>query len=94
MRHPSSQTRAVLGVLLQSPAVWMHGYDIVSELGLASGTVYPMLIRLHDRDVLETTWVESPIEGRPRRHLYRLTPGGLSWARDVTTEYANGLRTA
>lgn len=82
-RRPSPQTRAVLERLVSESSVWHYGYDLANELEIASGTLYPILMRLHDRDVLETRWENSPIEGKPRRHLYRLTPGGADWARSV-----------
>jgi PadR family transcriptional regulator, regulatory protein PadR len=36
------------------------------------------LIRLADRGLVEACWQEEPTPGRPRRHLYRLTAGGLA----------------
>lgn len=89
-RRPSPQTKAVLLKLLSDPDRWHYGYDVVQDLDMPSGTVYPILMRLHERDVLETRWEESPIEGRPRRHMYRLTRDGRSWARSVTTEQRKG----
>lgn len=85
-RRPSPQTRAVLERLLAQPEDWHYGYDIVRDLEIPSGTVYPILMRLHDRDLLETRWEDSPLEGRPRRHLYRLTNEGDVWARSVVTD--------
>src|SRR6185437_16763010 len=76
----SPQTRAVLGALYEHPAHWRYGYDVARETGLASGTLYPILGRLADRGLLETKWEEDPPEGRPRRHLYRLTAEGAARA--------------
>ncbi len=39
-----------------------------------------ILMRLADRELLEAVWEENPSLGRPPRHLYRLTPEGLSAA--------------
>ncbi len=75
-RDSSPQTRAVLSALHGHPATWRYGYDIARETGLRSGTLYPMLGRLADRGLLETRWEDDPPEGRPRRHLYRLTAEG------------------
>lgn len=83
IRRPSPQTTAVLERLVAESAVWHYGYDLVSDLEIASGTLYPILMRLHDRGVLETRWEDSPIDGKPRRHLYRLTSAGSDWARTV-----------
>ena len=82
----SPQTRAVLRALHDHPAHWRYGYDISRETGLASGTLYPILGRLSDRQLVETRWEEDPPEGRPRRHLYRLTAEGVARAVAVAQE--------
>ncbi|HEX6220409.1 MAG TPA: PadR family transcriptional regulator, partial [Acidimicrobiia bacterium] len=71
---------------LADPHGWHYGYDMVRYLDVPSGTVYPILMRLHDRGILQTKWEDSPLEGRPRRHLYRLTEEGTKWARSVTAD--------
>jgi PadR family transcriptional regulator PadR len=77
---PSAQTLSVLADLCMSPSDWRHGYEIAKETGLKSGTLYPILIRLADRGLVDACWeVEQPV-GRPRRHLYRLTAEGLAVA--------------
>jgi len=82
VRRPDSspQTLAVLAALCDVPASWRHGYDLARKTDLKSGTLYPILVRLADRGYLETRWEEEQPQGRPRRHLYRLTGDGLSWA--------------
>jgi DNA-binding PadR family transcriptional regulator len=77
-RDSSPQTLAVFAALHDHPAHWRYGYDISRETGLASGTLYPILGRLADRGLVETRWEDDPPEGRPRRHLYRLTPSGVT----------------
>jgi PadR family transcriptional regulator len=84
-RDSSPQTRAVLATLLASQG-WRHGYDIARRAGLASGTLYPLLGRLAGRGLLETQWEEDPPEGRPRRHLYRLTAAGAELAAAVAPQ--------
>jgi DNA-binding MarR family transcriptional regulator len=76
----SPQTLSVLAALYEQPAQWQHGYALASETGLKSGTLYPILIRLADRGLVEACWQEEPVPGRPRRHLYRLTADGLARA--------------
>ena len=76
----SPQTARVLAEFLQSPGDWKYGYDISRNTRLKSGTLYPILMRLYERELLETRW-ETPEAGRPPRHMYRLTPGGLQHAR-------------
>jgi PadR family transcriptional regulator, regulatory protein PadR len=76
----SAQTLLVLAALCAEPREWRHGYGIARDTGLKSGTLYPILIRLADRGLVETRWEEGQPAGRPRRHLYRLTPEGLASA--------------
>ena len=59
---------------------WRHGYALANHTGLKSGTLYPILIRLADRGLVEACWQDEPVPGRPRRHLYRLTADGLASA--------------
>ena len=74
----SVQTLAVLAALCAEPSQWRHGYALARQTGLKSGTLYPILIRLADRGLVEARWQDEPQPGRPRRHLYRLTPDGLA----------------
>jgi DNA-binding PadR family transcriptional regulator len=82
-RRPSSQTISVLTALAAAPDTWRHGYELGVEVGLASGSLYPILMRLSDRGLLESAWEEAPPPGRPPRHLYRLTAAGLEAAGEL-----------
>jgi DNA-binding PadR family transcriptional regulator len=66
--------------LLADPARWRYGYDLSRETGLASGTLYPILMRLADQKLLDTGWEPSAEPGRPPRHTYRLTADGVALA--------------
>jgi DNA-binding PadR family transcriptional regulator len=76
----SAQTLSVLAALCGQPSEWQHGYALAKLTGLKSGTLYPILIRLADRGLVEACWQDEPQPGRPRRHLYRLTAAGLASA--------------
>ena len=76
----SAQTLSVLAALCDQPSDWQHGYGLAKQTGLKSGTLYPILIRLSDRGLVEACWQDEPQPGRPRRHLYRLTAAGLASA--------------
>jgi PadR family transcriptional regulator len=78
LRRPSPQAIRVLQALAVDSARWRYGYDLATEVHLKSGTLYPILIRLADRALLETSWEPGP-PGRPPRHLYRLTPTGREY---------------
>ena len=86
-RRPNSskQTRDVLSALATTEGGWRHGYDIARETGLKSGTLYPILMRLEGAGWLEARWEDEPAPGKPRRHLYRLTPEGAAEARAAAT---------
>src|SRR5215467_14162975 len=77
-RPPSPQAINVLRALAADPARWRYGYDLAAEVHLKSGSLYPILVRLADRGLLEATWEAGP-EGRPPRHLYRLTGAGREY---------------
>ena len=77
----SLQTLQVLDTFLQTPGDWTYGYDISRITGLKSGTLYPILMRLAERKLLETSWEIVEI-GKPPRHMYRLTKYGVQFARE------------
>jgi DNA-binding PadR family transcriptional regulator len=81
-RKASPQTLALIAALLEQPRQWRHGYELAQVTGLQSGTLYPILMRLSDRKLLDSKWQETPERGRPPRHMYRLTGTGLAWAKD------------
>ena len=80
--HTSPHTRAVLSALLSSYPAQTYGYDLSKATDLKSGTLYPILQRLHEQGYLEAEWEPSPHEGKPPRHVYRLTQEGLRLARE------------
>jgi PadR family transcriptional regulator PadR len=79
--NTSPQTLTVLAVLLEAPRSWHYGYAISQHIGLKSGTLYPILVRLAEQGWLETRWIEPEQPGRPARHAYRLTGDGAKSAR-------------
>ncbi|MGD9634431.1 MAG: PadR family transcriptional regulator [Pirellulales bacterium] len=82
-RRPSAQTVSVLLALSESPAKWRYGYDLSQQTGLKAGSMYPILMRLADRGLLETSWETEVSAGRPPRHLYRLTGEGRAAAKGL-----------
>jgi PadR family transcriptional regulator PadR len=78
--NASQQTKVVLLAFLENPQGWRYGYDLTKETGLKSGTLYPLLMRLHDQGLLDAEWHSSPQPGRPARHAYRLTRSGIALA--------------
>jgi PadR family transcriptional regulator, regulatory protein PadR len=82
-RRPSEQTTLVLLALAARPDSWRYGYDLCQQLDLQAGSMYPILMRLADRGLLETAWETQPTAGRPPRHLYRLTRAGHALAAEL-----------
>jgi PadR family transcriptional regulator, regulatory protein PadR len=85
-RRPSPQTVALVLALAERPTVWRYGYELCQQLDLKAGSVYPILMRLADRGLLETSWESDAPAGRPPRHLYRLTGPGLAFAEALATD--------
>jgi DNA-binding PadR family transcriptional regulator len=85
----SPQTLLVLDAFLQQPEEWKYGYDLSRGTGLKSGTLYPILMRMAERKLLETAW-EAGEPGKPPRHMYRFTPDGLRFARANAAAHAGG----
>ena len=79
-RQPSKQMRALLDALSTQRQQWRHGYDLMKETGLSSGTLYPLLMRMTDQGLVEAEWQEPAQPGRPARHAYRLTAAGYALA--------------
>jgi PadR family transcriptional regulator, regulatory protein PadR len=56
-----------------------HGFDIMANTGLPSGTVYPALRRLEETAWLRSRWEEHRVardELRPPRKYYEITKAG------------------
>ena len=79
-RQPSKQMRLLLEALAAQRQSWRHGYDLMEETGLSSGTLYPLLMRMTDRGLVEAEWRAPAQPGRPARHVYRLTGAGYALA--------------
>ena len=81
----SHQTLRVLKLFLDCPREGLAGSDIWKKLGLFSGTVYPIVMRLQGAGWLESEWEKLPPEtlARPRKRIYHLTPNGYNKAREA-----------
>ena len=53
-RQPSKQMRLLLAVLSTQRSEWRHGYDLLKDTGLSSGTLYPLLMRMSDTTISRT----------------------------------------
>jgi PadR family transcriptional regulator PadR len=94
-RRPSKQMLLALRTLADRPRDWRHGYELMKQTGLASGTLYPLLIRMAELGLIEAEWREPAQPGRPARHAYRLTAAGLAVAqREDEARAPSGARLA
>jgi PadR family transcriptional regulator PadR len=82
----------VLTALLADPGAWRYGYELAAEVGLRSGSLYPILVRLSDRELLQARWEVAERAGRPPRHLYRLTSRGVEYATAHATSASSATR--
>jgi PadR family transcriptional regulator, regulatory protein PadR len=87
-RRLSPQAVGVLGALADDPAQWRYGYELGQQVGLRAGSLYPILMRLSERGLLESSWEADPPAGRPARHLYRLTSVGQQATADLLSATA------
>lgn len=90
-RRASGQTLCLLSSLAEAPRKWRHGYELSMATELMSGTLYPILMRLSERGLLEHKWLPSEIEGRPNRHVYRLTAKGVAYAKEQIALSADSI---
>jgi PadR family transcriptional regulator, regulatory protein PadR len=89
----SLQTLRVLDAFLENPSEELAGADVHKRSGLASGTLYPILLRLESAGWFVSRWetIDPSSAGRPRRRLYRLTPSGLTRAGEVFASFGRGV---
>jgi PadR family transcriptional regulator PadR len=73
-------TQRILRELLDDPTV-----EIGKVVGLAPGTVQPILHKFEEIGWLESRFeeIDPSSEGRPRRRYYRLTPDGAEFIREA-----------
>ena len=71
---------ALVEALAEGGRRWRHGYDLMKQTGLHSGTLYPLLMRMTEQGLVDAEWHEPARPGRPPRHAYRLTSAGVAFA--------------
>ncbi len=84
----STQALKVFGVLMASPRDELSGAEIGRSAKLASGTLYPILLRFEQAQWLQSRWEDDDPHtlGRPRRRFYRVTPLGAKNAKAAFRE--------
>lgn len=86
----TTATMAVLGVFLEDPTAELYGLEICTRIGLAPGSVQPILIRFENVRWLDSHWeaLDPSEAGRPRRRYYRLTRDGAQLAQNALVRAA------
>src|SRR5215813_15622609 len=89
----SFQTLKVLEAFLEDPTAELSGADVHKRSVIASGTLYPILLRLESAGWFISRWeaIDPASAGRPRRRLYRLTRDGLARASEVFASFGRGV---
>ena len=89
----SLQTLRVLEAFLENPTEGLSAADVHQRCGIASGTLYPILLRLESAGWFISQWesIDPSSAGRPRRRLYRLTSTGLRRASEVFASFNRGV---
>jgi PadR family transcriptional regulator PadR len=89
----SLQTLKVLETFLENPTDEASGAEVMQRCQLASGTLYPILLRLESAGWFVSRWesIDPSSAGRPRRRFYRLTPTGLRRASEVFAGFGRGV---
>jgi DNA-binding PadR family transcriptional regulator len=82
-RSFSPQTCAALQALADNGGGWLYGLELAALTRLKSGSLYPILLRLAERGLLESCWLEAERPGRPPRHAYRITAAGRGALHDA-----------
>jgi DNA-binding PadR family transcriptional regulator len=55
-RRLSRLMRILLERLMAQAPRPQHGYELMKETGLSSGTLYPLLMRMADQGLVEAEW--------------------------------------
>jgi DNA-binding PadR family transcriptional regulator len=90
----TTQTLKVLAILMSRTQDEISGAEICRTTKLASGTLYPILLRLEGAGWVESRWeTEDPHElGRPRRRFYQMTGVGVKKAKSSFREFVHPFK--
>jgi DNA-binding PadR family transcriptional regulator len=75
----------VLRAFLENPQQHLAGVDIQKLSGVATGTLYPIVLRFESLGWLDSKWedIDPKEAGRPRRRFYWLTADGFARANEA-----------
>jgi hypothetical protein len=94
-RQPSTQTAAVLLALGEDSTAWRYGYELCQETGLKAGSMYPILMRLADRGLLETNCAcRSPAAPPVPADRFGIRTGVRTRRRDIPRRQGQAVQIA
>ena len=78
MGEVTPQFLAILRFFFESQDDWYSGSQVMKITKLPSGTVYPLLLRMHEGGWLDLRLehIDPEEEGRPQGRFYRLSEAG------------------
>lgn len=90
----SSKGLRVLSLFADASSQELSGADVHRLTGLASGTLYPILMRFEQAGWLESRWeeVDPRQAGRPRKRFYRITGSGVRSFQELVDEILPEVR--
>ena len=97
MPSPVRLTQSTTLVLSALARGIRHGFDILDDTGLESGTVYPILRRLERAGLVRSSWEpvqRARAEGRPPRRYYELSGAGAEVLKEALALHPDAARAA
>jgi DNA-binding PadR family transcriptional regulator len=95
MPSPVRFTHSTALVLVALARGTRHGFDLLEETGLQSGTVYPILRRLESAGLVRSRWEavqRARDEGRPPRRYYELSGAGAEALKEALERHPDAAR--
>jgi DNA-binding MarR family transcriptional regulator len=91
----SFQSMRLLNAFLLNPTRELSGAELITDAGVPSGTLYPLLYRFEQAGWLVGRWEQGDPKdkGRPLRKLYRMTGRGLAKAAEARYRFLGGVAT-
>ncbi len=73
---PADLREKLLRVLAREPELWWGGLEMARAAEVPLGRIYPSIIRLENRGLVQSEWRERE-DFVTRRRLYQITPDGV-----------------
>jgi DNA-binding PadR family transcriptional regulator len=94
-RRLSDHAAHVLHLLLERPEATFYGLELIRQAGIPSGSLYPILRRFEERELIVGAWEDleaAAAEHRRPRRFYMLNPASAGRARAALSEWETHRR--